>query len=188
VFHPEAFATFDEALRDRLPEGGRVLDLGCGTGPNLARLLSLSLPYGTYTGVDLSPDMLGRARAKFGQLPNVEFRQLDLLADPLPEGPFDLVVSTNVFEHLPDAKGVAGKAVARLRPGGTALLMFLVDAGLGHNLAMQALFRWLSAQSLTEAEYRHFPGLRSEQRFTGRNGGVNVLLELRRPLADELGA
>lgn len=78
------------------------MDLGCGTGFNLARLQGLDLPFRTSTGVDLSADMLARARAKFAQFPNIEFRQLDLLADPLPEGPFDLVVSTNAFEHLPN--------------------------------------------------------------------------------------
>jgi SAM-dependent methyltransferase len=182
--HPEVFAAFDQALREHLPEGGRVLDLGCGTGANLARLLSLGLPFGSYTGVDLSPDMLRRARAKFGQLPKAEFRELDLLAGPLPEGPFDLVVSTNVFEHLPDAKWVVEKALGRLRPGGSVLLVFLVDVGLGHNPAMQAVFRWGSARFLTEGEYRQFLGIVREQRFMGRNGAVNVLLELRRPLSD----
>ena len=182
--HPEAFAAFDQALRDHLSDGGRVLDLGCGTGANLARLLSLGLPFGSYTGVDLSPDMLRRARAKFGQFPNVEFRELDLLADPLPEGPFDLVVSTNAFEHLPDASEVAEKALGRLLPGRWALLVFLADIGRGHNRAVWTLARLGSARFLREDDYHHFPGLVSERRFTGRNGWANVLLELRRPLED----
>ncbi len=129
--------------------------------------------------------MLARARLKFAQLPNIEFRQLDLLADPLPEGPFDLVVSTNAFEHLPNAQGVVEKAVGRLRPGGAALLLFFIeDVGLGHNVVMRTLFHSISIRPPSQREYRQFPGIKGEQRFPGRIGRVLVLLELGRPLVD----
>ena len=184
-WYPEAIATYDQALREHLHKGARVLDLGCGTGFNLARLQNLGLPFGSYTGVDLSADMLARARRKFAQLPNVEFRQLDLLADPLPAGPFDLVVSTNAFEHLPNAKGVVEKAMEHLRPGGAALIAFFNDdIGLGHNIVVRTLLHSISIRPPSQLEYRQFPGLKGEQRFPGRIGRVLVLLELGRPLVD----
>lgn len=183
--YAEAMTAYDQALREHLSKGAHVLDLGCGTGFNLARLQSLNLPFGTYIGIDLSADMLARARQKFAQLPNIEFRQLDLLIDPLPEGPFDLVVSTNVFEHLPNARGVVEKAMECLRPGGAALIMFFIeDVGLGHNVVMRTLFRSISIRPPSQLEYRQFPGLKGEQRFPGRIGRVLVFLELGRPLVD----
>jgi SAM-dependent methyltransferase len=75
------------------PASLRRRSLGCGTAANLERLIALDLPFESYTGVDLSEAMVNRARAKFAHLPNVHFQQLDLLTDPLPMGPFDLVVS-----------------------------------------------------------------------------------------------
>ena len=183
-FYAEAIAAFDQALREHLRKGARVLDLGCGTGFSLSRLQSLGLPYGTYTGVDLSEHMLAQARVKFAQLPNIEFRRLDLLADPLPEGPFDLVVSTNVFEHLSNPKKAVEKAMERLQPGGAALLMFFNDeVGLGSNVVMRAFLHSISIRPPSQLEYRQFPGLRGEQCFPGRIGRVLVLLELGRPLA-----
>ncbi len=179
VLYPEAIAAYDKALREHLRKEVCVLDLGCGTSFNLVRLHSLGLPFGSYTGVDLSADMVARACRKFAQLPTIEIRQLNLLADPLPEGPFDLVVSTNVFEHLPNARGVVEKAMERLRPDGAALIMFFVeDVGLGHNVVMRTLFHSISIQPPSRLEYRQFPGLKGEQRFPGRIGRVLVLLEL----------
>ncbi len=123
-FYPAAHKAFDEVLSSSLPEGGAVLDLGCGVGANLARIRAMNLPYGSYTGVDLTDAMLERAIQRYGYLPNVLFRQLNLLNDPLPEGAYDLIVSTWVFEHLPDPTRVAEKAWERLKPGGRMMLLF----------------------------------------------------------------
>jgi ubiquinone/menaquinone biosynthesis C-methylase UbiE len=53
-----------EILSQYVTPSARILDLGCGTGANLERLLRLALPFGTYTGLDLTPAMLSRARLK----------------------------------------------------------------------------------------------------------------------------
>ncbi|MBI4491642.1 MAG: methyltransferase domain-containing protein [Chloroflexi bacterium] len=163
----DAHRAFDRALATHLLPGGQVLDLGCGTGANLERLLAQGLPFGCYTGVDLSEAMLARARAKFGHRANARFQQLDLLRDPLPEGPFDLVVSTYVFEHLPDPGRVVGKAWERLRPGGYVLLLFEVESETWRTRLLEPVWRFFSAHLLRQAEYRRFPGLVSAQRFAG---------------------
>jgi tRNA (cmo5U34)-methyltransferase len=77
----------------------RVLELGTGTGETARRILAIH-PEASWTGVDSSDAMLARARER---LPAADLR-LARLEDPLPEGPFDLVVSALAVHHL-DADG-----------------------------------------------------------------------------------
>jgi tRNA (cmo5U34)-methyltransferase len=68
-----------------------VLELGTGTGET-----ALRIPARRWTGIDSSEAMLARARER---LPDADLR-LSRLEDPLPEGPFDLVVSALAVHHL----------------------------------------------------------------------------------------
>jgi len=68
-----------------------VLELGTGTAETASRIRAKR-----WTGIDSSEAMLARARE---QLPHADLR-LARLEDPLPEGPFDLVVSALAVHHL----------------------------------------------------------------------------------------
>ena len=77
-----------------------VLELGTGTGETALRVLAQH-PNARWTGIDASEAMLARARER---LPDADLR-LARLEDPLPSGPFDLVVSVLAVHHLDgDAK------------------------------------------------------------------------------------
>jgi len=76
-----------------------VLELGTGTGETALRVLARH-PGARWTGIDASKPMLDRARER---LPNADLR-LGRLEEPLPAGPFDLVVSVLAVHHL-DAEG-----------------------------------------------------------------------------------
>jgi tRNA (cmo5U34)-methyltransferase len=84
----------------------RVLDLGTGTGVTLAAVLARH-PGAVAVGIDESAAMLEAARVRFGASAGsrdggpggVELRVADL-ADPLPAGPFDVVVSALAVHHL----------------------------------------------------------------------------------------
>ena len=76
----------------------RALELGVGTGETARRVRALH-PEASWTAIDANEAMLGRARET---LPDADLR-LSRLEDPLPEGPFDLVVSTLVVHHLDGA-------------------------------------------------------------------------------------
>jgi len=77
-----------------------VLELGTGTGETALRVLAQH-PEARWTGIDASEAMLARARER---LPHADLR-LARLEDPLPSGPFDLVVSVLAVHHLDgDAK------------------------------------------------------------------------------------
>ena len=89
-------------LQDRIADAtddlavSSVLDLGCGTGETGRRVLERH-PGATLVGVDSSPEMLNIARRSLPDATFIESR----LEDPLPEGPFDVVVSAFAVHHLP---------------------------------------------------------------------------------------
>lgn len=93
----------------------RVLDVGTSTGTNL-RLLT-DMGYRNVTGLDPSPEAIRFCAGK--GLPPV--REGSITAMPFADASFDLVLATDVVEHV-DADQRAVDEVARvLRPGGTAL-------------------------------------------------------------------
>ena len=101
----------------------RILDLGTGTGETARRVLA-SHPGAQLVGVDSSPAMLARARML---LPDADLR-VARLEDPLPDGPFDLVVSALVVHHLsgPEKANLFARVAAALRPGGRLVLADVV--------------------------------------------------------------
>lgn len=101
-------------LGGRAPE--RVLDLGAGTGL-LAACVRAAYPLARLVLLDGSPAMLEQARARLGS--TVETLVADL-ADPLPPGPFDAVVSALAIHHLDDdaKRTLFARACAALGPGG----------------------------------------------------------------------
>jgi tRNA (cmo5U34)-methyltransferase len=105
-------------LQDRAAEATegltvrRFLDLGTGTGETALSITGRH-PSARMVGIDESPDMLAHARRR---LPEAEFR-VGRLQDPLPSGPFDLVVSALAVHHLD------GLAKARLFRSAAAVLV-----------------------------------------------------------------
>jgi tRNA (cmo5U34)-methyltransferase len=87
-----------EELQDAvaaLAVGRNVLELGTGTGETALRVLARNQG-ARWTGIDGSEAMLEHARTR---LPDADLR-VQLLEDPLPRGPFDLVVSVLAVHHL----------------------------------------------------------------------------------------
>ena len=96
-----ALPRYDE-LQDRAVEAiegtpKRVLELGIGTGETTRRLLE-RFPDAEVTGLDASPEMVFRAREM-----GIEVR-LARMEDPLPDGPWDLVVAVLAVHHLDSAQ------------------------------------------------------------------------------------
>jgi tRNA (cmo5U34)-methyltransferase len=98
-----------------------VLDLGTGTGETLAAVLARH-PGAAATGIDESAAMLDAAKTRLAGL-GVELLVADL-SEPLPPGPFDLVVSALAVHHLdgPGKAALFGGIADVLRPGGRFVL------------------------------------------------------------------
>ncbi len=114
--------------------GARVLEVGCGTGRDAARLLG-ARPDVRYLGVDGSEQMLaaaGEALAHFGD--RVRLRRVDL-REPQDFGPIDGALSVATLHWVPDHQPLFASVARALAPGGR----FVVDAGGHGNLARLAL-------------------------------------------------
>lgn len=98
--------------------GRRVLEIGCGQG-EFSQWLAGHDPW-TLVGADLSRVAVGRAKRAAG--PRAGFTVADIQQMPFPSRTFDLVVSCETVEHVPQPP-VAVKELARvLRPSGTLVL------------------------------------------------------------------
>lgn len=99
----------------------RMLELGTGTGETTRRVLARH-PTAVLLGLDASSVMLDRAGARL-PADRVDLR-VARLEDPLPDGPFDVIVSALAVHHLDDAgKADLFRRVARdLTPGGRVVL------------------------------------------------------------------
>jgi phosphatidylethanolamine/phosphatidyl-N-methylethanolamine N-methyltransferase len=120
--------------------GGRVLEVGVGTG--------ISLPdYGSTTrlyGIDISEPMLRKARERVTELKltNVEGLSVMDAADlSFPDGSFDVVVAQYVITTVPDPEAALDEFARVLRPGGEIVLMSRVGAEDG---LRRTLERWFS--------------------------------------------
>jgi len=110
--------------RLRLPDGARALDLGCGQGRHVHALY-----YGAkihVTGVDLGFDDLVKTREGFEHAPDLEApnkRSFGLsvgnaLQLPFADSTFDLIVCSEVLEHIPDYRQALNEINRILKPGG----------------------------------------------------------------------
>jgi arsenite methyltransferase len=104
----------------RLAPGERVLDLGSGAGTDSLIAAQMVGPEGRVTGIDMTPQMLAKARAAAAELgaANVEFVEAEAERLPFADGSFDVVVSNGVIDLIPDKDAVFAEVHRVLAPGG----------------------------------------------------------------------
>ncbi|HXZ99586.1 MAG TPA: class I SAM-dependent methyltransferase [Candidatus Binatia bacterium] len=121
LVEPAAAALRRQGLKVVPPEENlAILDVGCGTG---TQLLLYRRPGCKLTGVDLSPAMVMRARAKLGN--DAEIRCEDAAHLSFAAASFDLVMVVTVLHELPPAlrSAVVEESARVLKPDGRMLLM-----------------------------------------------------------------
>jgi ubiquinone/menaquinone biosynthesis C-methylase UbiE len=104
-------------------KGGRLLDIGCGTGWAVRYAAGLVGEGGGAYGIDISPKMIERAQANSRDYGNVHFYQADAEGLPFEDGFFDTVICTNSFHHYLNPVKVLEEVYRVLKPGGRAYVM-----------------------------------------------------------------
>lgn len=104
----------------RLAPGERVVDLGSGAGTDSLIAAQMVGPAGHVTGVDMTPEMLAKARAAAAEMDaaNVEFVEGEVERLPLGDESVDVVISNGVIDLVPDKDAVFAEIHRVLRPGG----------------------------------------------------------------------
>jgi arsenite methyltransferase len=104
----------------RLAPGEEVLDIGCGAGTDALVAAQMVAPAGQVAGIDMTPEMLSRARAAAAEMgaTNVDFVEGDVEQLPFPGKSVDVVISNGVIDLIPDKDAVFSEIFRVLRPGG----------------------------------------------------------------------
>lgn len=137
------------------PEGGTVLEIGCGTGRNLLQAAA-RFPGRTFYGLDISHEMLKSACAAVGRhglngrirLAQADATDFDAVRS-FGTGSFDRVYFSYTLSMIPEWQRAMSRAAELLHPGGE---LHVVDFGTCEQLpkaAKLALHRWLAAFHVT---------------------------------------
>jgi SAM-dependent methyltransferase len=121
-------------LLRQIPLCDDLLDAGCGLG--LAASIA-SQRAKRVTGIDLSPMMIDRARREFGDRVTFEVADFREYLSARPAA-FDCIISMAALHHV-DAATVLPLMAAALRPGGTLLIVDILDRGGIRNLPINAI-------------------------------------------------
>lgn len=152
--HPKHRLTrYHDFFSSRVNPSETVLDVGCGIGA-VAYSIAVASKC-TITGIDLDEENIRRAIEKY-QAPGLTFRQGNALCD-LPEGHFDVVILSNVLEHLPDRIRFLTEIVRTVTPKRLLLRVPLFERDWRVSLKKELGLEWrLDPTHLTEYTLESF--------------------------------
>ncbi len=132
-----------------LQPGQTVLDLGSGAGLDCFFAAKKVGPTGHVIGVDMTPEMIEKARASAKRLnfSNVEFRQGYLEALPVDDSTMDVILSNCVINLSPEKTRVFNEAYRVLRPGGRLAVSDILTNGPLPDAIKRSLSAWAGCVS-----------------------------------------
>lgn len=161
-----------------VPQGGSVLEVGCGLGDLLAVLEG-----SRHVGIDLSPRMIELARERH---PELDLRVADVERGPLPEGPFDAIVLSDAIGHFSDIQTALERLKGLLAPNGRIVVTyynFLWEPVLKVAERFGLKTPWPDANWLSMGDIANLLSLSG---FEVVRRGTDILLPLHVPLVSEL--
>lgn len=150
--------------------GGRILEVGVGTGISLPDYSRSS----KIVGIDISEPMLRKARERVKQLGLKNVEQLSVMDAAhleFPDASFDVVVAQYVISTVPDPEATLDEFARVLKPGGEIILVSRVGAETGLRRSIEQ-FAGPAARKLgwrTEFSWKRF------QEWTNRPHGVRLV-------------
>jgi len=138
-----------------LKEGETVLDLGSGAGFDCFLASKEVGPQGRVIGVDMTPDMVERARraAEAGGYDNVEFRLGEIEALPVPDNSVDAVISNCVLNLSPARNRVFAEVMRVLKPGGRIMISDLISVHPTPQFLLESTDALVGCLPVQEGEY-----------------------------------
>jgi 2-polyprenyl-3-methyl-5-hydroxy-6-metoxy-1,4-benzoquinol methylase len=115
-------------IPEKLAEGGRVLEIGCGSGVAIEAMAS-AFPNSTFLGLDPSAAAVAMAEARLAEAPNAQVRAMaaeDLAAD---DGPFDLAIALDCMHDMARPDIVAERVRSAIADSGAWLIKDIRSAG-----------------------------------------------------------
>jgi len=160
-------------IRRLVPQGGRILDAGCGFGEWVAYLRSKG--YRAF-GCDYSSELIRRLRETY---PDTEWVQTDIRNMQIEEASVDAIISWGVIEHDEAGPASALREFHRiLRPGGHAIVTVPINTPLA-----RASAQYLERRSGGEQTFFQYLMSTAELEEHGRNAGFEVSASGTVPLA-----
>jgi len=120
---PDVVAQREDTLsRLSISEGEKILDIGSGPGFLATAMAETTGPSGEVVGVDISQQMVDRAASR-SQHSWLSYEVADAAALPFKDNSFDVVVSTQVAEYVPDIDAFCSEVFRVLKPNGRGLIL-----------------------------------------------------------------
>ncbi|MSU70603.1 MAG: class I SAM-dependent methyltransferase [Opitutaceae bacterium] len=158
-FYPTGAETLDQAEeamlalyaeRAQLADGQRILELGCGWG-SLSLYLAEGFPQAMITGVSNSKTQKAfiDAQARERGLANLQILTCDMNAFEPTTGPFDRVVSIEMFEHMKNYQRLLANIARWLKPGGLLFVHLFTHRSLAYHFVARDETDWMARYFFT---------------------------------------
>lgn len=106
-----------------IASGSTVLDVGSGPGFLCNDIYDLVKPNGVVYGIDISEPLLDFAKKEFGKKEGIEFKFGSATKIPFESNKFDVVLTTQVLEYIPDVDVALNEIYRVLKPGGSVVVL-----------------------------------------------------------------
>ena len=165
--HPKHKLTrYHDFFVNRVADGARILDVGCGYGA-VARSIARARPHANVVGVDYDKARLAQARVSDNPA-NLSFVESDATKS-VPPGPWDVVVLSNVLEHISDRVGFLSALVAS-----TAAKRFLIRVPLFERDWKLPMRRSVGANFYSDPDHKIEP---TEKEFREETASAGLEIE-----------